>query len=72
MLKISRIVKVKMTGLYKKAYIWCVALKRVNSSPNTNVGEIYKSFNQEVNLQQLEYQGNYIYQEIISVVQEQT
>ena len=31
-----------------------MAPKRVNLSPNTNVGEMYKSFYQEVNLQLLE------------------
>ena len=72
-LKISHILKGKITGLYKKVYVRCVALKRVNLSTNTNVEEIYKSFfYQEVNLQLLEYQGNCIYQGILSVVQEQT
>ena len=56
--KISHMLKVKIIGLYKKVHVRCVAQKRVNSSPNTNEGEIYKSFYQEVNLQLLEYQGN--------------
>ena len=36
--------KVKIIGLYKKGYVWCVALKRVNSSPNKNVGVVCKSY----------------------------
>ena len=73
--KKSHILKVKITGLYEKVYVRCVVQKKINLSPNTNYNiqkEIYKSFYQEVNLQLLEYQGNYIYQGILSVVQAQT
>ena len=69
-MKKSHILKVKITVLRKGTCSVCGSKK--SEFPKHKRGGDIKKFFQEVNLQLLEYQGNYIHQGILSVVQEQT
>ena len=63
--------KVKIIGLYKKVHVWCVAQKRVKSQNTNNGGDIQK-FLAGSKFTTTGIPGNYIYQGILSVFQEQT